>query len=246
MNLATLGFRFRVVIFVLLYLLGFFPPWAWSSRSSGSLWLSASTWVARSGQLGLAAATLTVTLAALACLVLGAALRVWSSAYLGPGVMRDANLQGERLIAAGPYRYMRNPLYLGAWLLALGVSILMPLSGAAFFLPAISVFLMVLISTEERFLSGKQGETYQQYCRHVPRLLPRVRSDSAVVTTRPRWVQAVLAETYPVAITICFAIYAWRYNARFLVRCVFVCYGLSLVVRALMKPGTTLVQRAPG
>ena len=240
-NLAALGFRFRAVIFVLLYLLGLLPPWEWGSGSRGSLWLSASTWVARTGWLGLAAATLTVTLGALGCLLLGTLLRVWGTAYLGSGVMGDAQMHGERFVAAGPYRYVRNPLYLGAWLLSLGVSILMPPSGAAFFLPAFSTFLLVLISAEERFLSGKQGDLYQQYRRRVPRLFPRIRSGYAASAARPHWVQSVLAETYPVGITICFASFAWRYNARILVRCVFICYGLSLVVRALMKPGKDLV-----
>jgi protein-S-isoprenylcysteine O-methyltransferase Ste14 len=241
MNLAELGFRFRVVIFVLLYLLGFFPPWEWGSGSLGSLWLSASTWVTRTGWLGLAAATLTVTLAALGCLVLGTILRMWGTAYLGSSVMADAKMHGERFIAAGPYRHVRNPLYLGAWLLSLGVSILMPPGGAAFFLPALTIFLLVLISTEERFLASTQGEEYERYRRRVPRLLPRVRTDEAPAPMKPHWLQAILAETYPIGITICFAIFAWRYNAHILVRCVLICYGLSLVVRAMMKPGADLV-----
>jgi protein-S-isoprenylcysteine O-methyltransferase Ste14 len=238
-NLAALGLRFRVVIFVTLYLLGLLPPWEWGSGARGSLWLSASTWVARTGWLGLAAATLTVTLAALSCLGLGAILRVWGTAYLGFGVMGDAQMHGVPFVAAGPYRYVRNPLYLGAWLSSLGVSILMPPSGAAFFLPAFSAFLLLLISAEERFLTGKQGELYQQYRRRVSRLLPRIPSGYGASPASPHWVQAVLAETYPIGITICFAFFAWRYNARILVRCVFICYGLSLVVRALMKPRRT-------
>jgi protein-S-isoprenylcysteine O-methyltransferase Ste14 len=201
MNLAALGFRFRVVIFVLLYLLGFVPPWKWRTGVPGSLWLAASTWIARSGWLGLSTATLAVTLAALACLVLGATLRVWGTAYLGSGVMRDANMHGERFIAAGPYRYVRNPLYLGAWLLSLGVSILMPPSGAAFFLPAFSIFSLVPIFAEERFLLKKQGDAYEEYRRRVPRLLPRIRTADTPSPARPHWVQAFLAETYPIGIT---------------------------------------------
>ena len=95
----------------------------------------------RAGWLGLAAATLTVTLAALGCLVAGSL-----SEGVGHGVSQfwhnaRCNMRGERFIAAGPYRYVRNPLYLGAWLVSLGVSILMPPSGAAFFLPAFSLFM---------------------------------------------------------------------------------------------------------
>jgi hypothetical protein len=179
-----------------------------------------------------------VTLVSLACLVLGTILRVWGTAYLGSAVMRGAQMQGDQFVAAGPYRYVRNPLYLGSWLLALGVSVLMPPSGAAFFLVAFSAFTLLLIRAEERFLTVKQGEVYQQYRRNVPRLWPRLSAGNAATSAaRPHWVQALLAETYPVTITLCFAALAWRYNARILVQCVLICFGVSLVVRALTGKG---------
>jgi protein-S-isoprenylcysteine O-methyltransferase Ste14 len=240
---GELAFRFRVFIFVFLYLIGFLAPWEFRSgqpgtANTGTLWLAASTLLARSGWISLAAATVAVTLVSLACLVLGTVLRVWGTASLGSGVMRGAVMQGEAFIAAGPYRYVRNPLYLGSWLLALGVSVLMPPSGAAFFLVAFSVFVLLLIRAEERFLSAKQGDVYQQYRRNVPRLWPRVTGGTAATpATRPHWVQALLAETYPVAITLCFGVLAWRYNARILIQCVLICYGVSLVVRALTGKG---------
>jgi protein-S-isoprenylcysteine O-methyltransferase Ste14 len=234
MNAAALAFRFRVVIFVLLYLLGFLAPWGTIVRagSDGTLWLALSTLAARTGGIGLAAATLTVTLIALACLVLGAILRVWGTAYLGSGVMRGAVMQGERLIAAGPYRYLRNPLYLGSWLLGFATAILMPPSGAAFFLFAFSVFTLFLISAEERFLTAKLGDGYQDYCRRVLRLWPSIGAGDTSSSARPHWLQALLAETYPIAFTLCFAIFAWRYNARILIQCLLICYGLSLIIRA--------------
>jgi protein-S-isoprenylcysteine O-methyltransferase Ste14 len=243
-NAAAPAFRFRVFIFVSLYLIGFLAPWEFRSGHQSTLWLAASTILARGGWISLAAATVAVTLVSLACLVLGTILRVWGTAYLGSGVMRGAAMQGDAFVAAGPYRYVRNPLYLGSWLLALGVSVLMPPSGAAFFLVAFSVFVLFLIRAEERFLSAKQGEVYQQYRRNVPRLWPRLwkrtaGSHAASPAARPRWVQALWAETYPVAITLCFAVLAWRYNARILVQCVLICYGVSLVVRALTSEGPT-------
>jgi protein-S-isoprenylcysteine O-methyltransferase Ste14 len=119
-------------------------------------------------------------------------------------------------------------------LLALGVSVLMPPGGAAFFLAAFSVFTILLVRAEERFLSVKQGNVYQQYRLSVPRFWPRMPAGKpAPFSGRPRWAQALLAETYPVAITLCFGVLAWRYNARILVQCVLICYGVSLVVRAL-------------
>jgi protein-S-isoprenylcysteine O-methyltransferase Ste14 len=235
MNVGLLLFRFRVFIFVLLYVLGFWAPWAFRNGGRDTLWLAASTWVARSGWISLASATLVVTLAALVCLVVGAILRVWATAYIGSGVMSGFAMQGDTFVAAGPYRYVRNPLYLGAWLLALGASILMPPSGAAIFLLAFSVFVLCLISAEERFLDLKQGDLYQQYLRRVPRLLPRRAGGNIPSSGSPHWWHALLAETYPVAFTVCFAVHAWRYNARILIRCLLICYGISLVMRAWIK-----------
>jgi len=236
MRVAAPAFRFRLLVFVLLYLLGFFPPWEWGARnrSNGTLWLASSTLFARSGWISLASATVMVTVAALACLVMGTILRVWGAAYLGHGVMRDTAMQGSRFVAAGPYRYVRNPLYLGAWLLACGASILMPPGGACFFPIAFGLFVLFLISSEERFLSMKLGDAYEQYRRRVPRLLPHVRTVAVTAVARPEWAEAALAETYPIAFTVCFAIFAWRYNARVLIQCLLICYGLSLVVRAFM------------
>jgi protein-S-isoprenylcysteine O-methyltransferase Ste14 len=232
---AALAFRFRLFIFVLLYILGFLPPWEFRDGSHGTLWLAASTLLARTGWIGLAGATVVVTLLSLSCLVVGALLRVWGTAYLGSGVMRHAAMQGEQFVAEGPYRYVRNPLYLGSWLLALGVSILMPPSGAAFFLLALSIFVLILISAEERFLAVKQGEVYQQYRCKVRRLLPGMAPGNIAPSPRPQWLQAFLAETYPIALTLCFLVFAWRYNARILLQCVLICFGLSLVVRAWTK-----------
>lgn len=234
MKVATLAFRFRLFIFLVLYLLGFLPPWDWSLhyRGPGTLWLAASTLFARSGWIGLSAATVAVTSAALACLALGTMWRVWGTAYIGYGVMRDSAMRDDQFVSAGPYGYVRNPLYLGSWLLAGGASILMPPSGAAFFLLALSAFVLFLISAEERFLSAKLGDVYQQYCRRVPRLLPRLGAGDGARAGRPNWVQAFFAEAYPLAFTFCFAIFAWRYNARVLIQCLLISYGFSLVMRA--------------
>ena len=166
---------------------------------------------------------------------MGAILRVWGTAYLGSGVMRGAAMQGDRLVAAGPYRYVRNPLYLGSWLLAIGYLNPDAAQRSRVLSPAFSVFVLFLISAEERFLTAQLGEVYQQYCRRVPRLLPRIGAGDATSSAQPHWLQALLAETYPIAFTLCFAIFAWRYNARILIQCLLICYGLSLVMRAFTQ-----------
>ena len=238
MKPASLVFRLRVVIFVAIYAAAFALPWNRLTGSGATLWLAASTLLYRGGVGRLEDATVVVTMTALALLICGAALRVSGTAFIGSSRMRGARLESDRLTAAGPYRYLRNPLYLGTWLLGLGTSVLMPLAGAVFFLIAGTAFPLLLVSTEERYLRATAGAAYQQYQRDIPRYFPRLltRSKVAYLETTPespRWGQALLAEICPVAFSACFAVLAWRYNAALLTRCLLVCYGVSLVVRAL-------------
>ncbi len=124
--------------------------------------LAASTWLEHSGWLGLAPATLTVTNVAFACLVLAAILRIWGTAYLGSSIVLGTAMQGTRIVVTGPYRYFRHPLYLGSWLLGLGISILMPLGGAIFFLITFSLLVLQLLVGEERFLSAEHHKAAAQ------------------------------------------------------------------------------------
>ena len=61
------------------------------------------------------------------------------------------------MVAAGPYRYLRNPLYVGSWLNTLALAILMRPSGAVFTLVALVGFHLRLILAEEAFLAGEAG-----------------------------------------------------------------------------------------
>jgi protein-S-isoprenylcysteine O-methyltransferase Ste14 len=232
-NLPAALFRYRVAVMVLLHVIGFFTPWDYfTGGSHGTLWLAASTWLGRTGWLSLEAATLTVTLLGLACLLMGTLLRLWGTAHLGAHIMRGTAMQGDQLVAAGPYAYLRNPLYLGTWFISLATALLMPPDGALLFLVAYSGFLLFLIAAEETFLANRLGETYMLYRQHVPRLLPNLHRKGSA-PAEPDWLRAMLHETYPIGFTLCFAIFAWRYNARILIQCLLICYGFSLVMRAL-------------
>lgn len=235
MTAQAMIFRFRAWIIVALYLIGFLAPWRrlFPAGPDVTLWLAASTWLARGSKIGIETSTVAVTLAALCCCWLGAAFRVWGSAYLGSGVVHNGTMQGGKLVASGPYRYLRNPLYLGSFLFALGVSILMPPSGALFFVIAIALVQSALIRGEEDFLAARHGDAYGIYRRSVPRLLPRIQTALAATKIRPRWLDGTLTEIFQVGFALCFAVLAWRYDASILMRCLLICYGLSLVARAI-------------
>jgi protein-S-isoprenylcysteine O-methyltransferase Ste14 len=164
----------------------------------------------------------------------GAALRVWGAAYLGAGTVKHGEMKAGAVLADGPFRYVRNPLYIGLWFVFAALGLLMPVSGALFAMAAVTVFLFRLILGEEAFLSGQLGQPYQDYLRAVPRLIPRLRTAPPATGRRPRWLQALLTETTPIGIFAALAFFSWSYNDRLMAKVIIVSFGLSLVTRALM------------
>ncbi|HEX4310254.1 MAG TPA: isoprenylcysteine carboxylmethyltransferase family protein [Acidobacteriaceae bacterium] len=238
MKATQFEFRFRVLIIVVLYAVGFWAPWTWStgrySPHTTTSWLALSTTLARWGWLHLDQATLLVTGLAILFGFVGAALRVWGTAYLSAGVVHSGAMHGDRMMAAGPYRYVRNPLYLGSMFFGLSVAILMPPTGALVFLLLIAVFYFRLILGEENFLAGQIGEAYLEYRKRVPRLVPSLRVRIPGSAARPEWGTSLVAETLPVTYPVCLAALAWRYEPELLIRCLLICFGLSLVTRAFL------------
>ena len=80
----------------------------------------------------------------------------------------------RRLVIRGPYRFMRNPMYVGAGLALAGAALFyqsIPLiSYAGLFL--IVAHLFVVLYEEPTLLRSFDGE-YQTYCRRVGRWLPK-------------------------------------------------------------------------
>jgi len=220
-----------------IYVFGFVAPWNVEMHLDGTgpnahLWGMLAALLSKTGIMSIQSAFNVVLGMGILCAVTGAWLRTWGSAYLGADVMSDATMRGEGVVADGPYRHLRNPLYLGAWVNTLAVALLMPASGAVFTIVLIVLFQMRLILAEESFLGGKQGGAYRAYCARVPRLLPALRPRIAASGARARWTQAVLAEIMMWGVTVSFAVLGWRYNAFLLTKCVLVWLGVSLVVRA--------------
>lgn len=232
MKATHFEYRFRIWISFAIYFLGFWAPWLRYGRSAGPV---STTWLELSGELArwmpLETASVVVTLVAILLAAAGTAFRVWGTAYIGGSVVRSSSMHAHGVVASGPYRYLRNPLYLGFLLFAPAVSILMPPSGAIFFLAASFVQFWRLILREEPFLESQQGETYRAYKSAVARLLPKPATRIPKSAIEPRWLQAFASEVFYVGMTACFAVLAWRYNASLLIQALLICFGLSLVVR---------------
>lgn len=240
MKATQFEFRFRLIIILLLYTVGFWAPWTWTEGHfvppTSTAWLALSTTLARWGWLDLHSATLLVTGLAILFAFAGAVLRVWGTAFLGASIVHSGPMRAGSVMAAGPYRYVRNPLYLGSWFLAVSIAILMPPSGAAIFLVVLGLFYFRLILGEEDFLAAQIGDSYLEYKKQVPRLVPALRPRIPDSAARPQWGMSLVAEFLPVTYPLCLAVLAWRYDPVLLIRCLLVCFGLSLVTRAFL-PG---------
>lgn len=92
----------------------------------------------------------------------------------------------RQFVAAGPYRYVRNPMYIGGFFLLLGLALY--LRSPAILLMVAAIILachLLVVFYEEPTLRGKFGETYQAYCAAVGRWLPRLPRASARMNPRP-------------------------------------------------------------
>ena len=127
---------------------------------------------------------------------LSAALRTWGAAYLRTEVVHDTAQHSEALVADGPFRYTRNPLYLANVPMAIGIGVLASRSGFVFLVLANWIFVYRLILREEESLLKRQGESYQAYCRAVPRFWPALRPRVPSGNLRPDWGQAFAGESF--------------------------------------------------
>ena len=88
------------------------------------------------------------------------------------GTPANPYAETKALALGGPYRFTRNPMYLGLVLMTVGLGLVM--DSMWFFLVAVAVMLALrnlVIVHEERCLEDKFGDAYRDYTRRVRRWL---------------------------------------------------------------------------
>lgn len=100
---------------------------------------------------------------------LGENLRLWGVAWIGPR-SRTRTAQVGSVVTGGPYRWCRNPLYLGNQFLIAGMA---ALSGHGLAIPLATAYMAVhyslVVRWEEQNLRAALGAPYDTWCRQVPR-----------------------------------------------------------------------------
>jgi len=113
--------------------------------------------------------------------IVGGAVALWciyTFAAVGRGTPAPFD-PPRRLVARGPYRFVRNPMYIGAGLTLAGAALfyesLQLLGYAGIFFLAAHLF---VVRYEEPTLQQTFGQEYEAYCRQVKRWLPTKQKSS--------------------------------------------------------------------
>jgi protein-S-isoprenylcysteine O-methyltransferase Ste14 len=241
MQASSFEYKYRFLIHAVIYILAFQVPWNNAlNMTDESTWLLAANALWRHNLMSFMTASEVIVIVAMVFLGLAAWLRTWGAAYVGASVVQSGAMHGEALLADGPYRRTRNPLYLGTLLHTIGLTILMTPSGAIFAIMLIWIFQVRLALAEEPFLAARFGQPYLDYKAAVPRFLPSLRALVPAAGQQPHWLQAMLGELYFIAAFLVVAIFGWSFNAQPLRRGFLISLGVWLIVLALIhrKPAS--------
>lgn len=129
----------------------------------------------------------------------GELVRFWGIAYVGSLARVTGNVGAPEVIVAGPFAWVRNPLYVGNLLTYIGIGIM---SNALFpwlvFVAAVWFMFQYyqIVLLEEDFLEKEFNSLYLEFKRNVPRFIPRLSPYINPVQLKqlPNWKEAVYSE----------------------------------------------------
>lgn len=159
-KIGNFFFKYRNVLFVILYLLLFLPSPALFKESvfgKNYYW-----WPIITG----------LIITVFGQMVRGATIGL---AYIIRGG-KDKKVYAENLVTSGIFSHCRNPLYVGNILMLAGVGVLSnSILYVAVVMPLFLLIYQSIVLAEENFLRKKFGLQFEQYCKEVNRWLPRLK-----------------------------------------------------------------------
>ena len=81
----------------------------------------------------------------------------------------------QHLVVTGFYRYVRNPMYLGVLMIILGNALILGNVAVVVYAGIVALgFALFVMGYEEPTLRRQFGVEYAEFCRNVPRWIPRL------------------------------------------------------------------------
>jgi protein-S-isoprenylcysteine O-methyltransferase Ste14 len=210
MKATDFEFRYRALLISLIYMFGF---WVYAiDHKNLALAIVNRTVGAHSPHAHL----LTLFLFAFATLLVAfaATVRTWGAAYLHSNVVHDAKLHSGVLVADGPFRYVRNPLYFGGIVSSFGVGLMASRLGAAVIVVGLTLLFLRLTGREEAELEKQHGDRFREFCRRVPRLWPSLAPQVPSGDAQPQWGQAFRGEAFMWGFAVAMGVFTVAQNAR--------------------------------
>lgn len=107
-------------------------------------------------------------------IILGIIIHLWAWKVHEFSYERLTAIRVDKLFTSGPYRYVRNPMYVAMFLIYYGFVILLNSFYFLIYSLLLTVGLYLITLVEEKGLQLKFGEEYLQYKRKVPRFIPKL------------------------------------------------------------------------
>jgi protein-S-isoprenylcysteine O-methyltransferase Ste14 len=109
----------------------------------------------------------------IALVLVGLAIGVWGrQTMVRAGTNVDPRRPATAIVTSGPFRFSRNPLYVGLTLIYLGITTALDTAwGLVVVVPLLVVMHQGVVRREERYLEQKFGDGYRQYRAAVRRYL---------------------------------------------------------------------------
>ena len=140
----------------------------------------------------------------LSFMIIGEFLRIWAVGYAGASTRARTLGAARDLVTTGPYGYVRNPLYLGNFLLSFGVCLV---ANVTWLIPFLVVGYVLqylpIVAVEEGYLLEACGVVYQAYQERVPRFLPRLQPYPQPSSHDFSWARAIRSEKRTLTAIIC-------------------------------------------
>jgi protein-S-isoprenylcysteine O-methyltransferase Ste14 len=109
---------------------------------------------------------------------------------------KNRQVYAEDLVTEGVFGHCRNPMYVGNFLILSGMAITSNCwTSALVAIPLTAFIYRAIVAAEENYLRGKFGAAFDEYCRSVPRFVPKLTGLAETFSSLQfRWRRVVVKE----------------------------------------------------